>query len=67
MKDHRAKRSLGPGDPRHGTGNGYRYWQCRCELCTEANKAIMKDYHARMSPMQREALRLRARDSRRIR
>ena len=37
------ERGLPPGDPRHGTLNGYANWGCRCEACyrvkSEANAA----------------------------
>jgi hypothetical protein len=28
---------LAPGDPRHGTHNGYANLRCRCEACRAAN------------------------------
>lgn len=35
----RARKSgtLAPGDPRHGTVNGYSNYRCRCQACTRAN------------------------------
>jgi hypothetical protein len=34
-----AKTGLPPGDPRHGTLNGYANWKCGCLACTEAMTA----------------------------
>lgn len=39
--------SLAFDDPRHGTYNGYRNLQCRCERCREANRLQMLDYRGR--------------------
>ena len=30
--------TLAPGDPRHGTANGYGNQGCRCDECREANR-----------------------------
>ena len=32
----RYTRLLSPGDPRHGTDNGYHNHSCRCDLCRKA-------------------------------
>lgn len=32
-KRNRRVEPLAPGDPRHGTLNGYNWHKCRCELC----------------------------------
>lgn len=32
----RARRTLTPGDPRHGTPNAYTNYGCRCLLCSQA-------------------------------
>lgn len=40
-------RALPPGDPRHGTSNGYNNWKCRCRLCKKANSEYYKDYKRR--------------------
>lgn len=36
----RSRRGAGlaPGDPRHGSENGYNWWRCRCEACREAHR-----------------------------
>lgn len=37
MADENAARDrLAPGDPRHGTMNGYNNLRCRCDRCREA-------------------------------
>jgi hypothetical protein len=36
--------SLPPGDPRHGTVNGYRNGQCRCAACTKAATDYQREY-----------------------
>lgn len=36
------QRELPPGDPRHGTLNGYTNWRCRCESCRGANTAYAR-------------------------
>lgn len=35
----RERPTLSPGDPRHGTLNGYQHWLCRCDDCRRANAA----------------------------
>jgi hypothetical protein len=35
----RVKRGLPPGDPRHGSRNGYVNYGCRCPECRAANRA----------------------------
>jgi hypothetical protein len=37
----RKQRGLAPGDPRHGTENGYGNWGCRCPHCKLARKQHM--------------------------
>ena len=32
----RVAKGLDPGDPRHGTYNGYHNWRCRCSDCRAA-------------------------------
>jgi hypothetical protein len=43
----RARRSRRPGDPRHGTGNGYTNWNCRCVECCQAYAPINAAQKAR--------------------
>lgn len=38
----RTEMSLSPGDPRHGTANGYSNLGCRCDACRKAQTAYMK-------------------------
>lgn len=42
-----------PGDPRHGTINGYSNLDCRCRLCREAHTAYHVSYMD-SHPEQRE-------------
>jgi hypothetical protein len=37
----RKRGPLAPGDPRHGTINGYNSYECRCQACKDA----IVDYH----------------------
>lgn len=37
---------LKPGDPRHGTSNGYGNLGCRCDECREANRQNHARYMA---------------------
>jgi hypothetical protein len=37
-----ARPVLPPGDPRHGTGNGYRHLGCRCRACKDWNAERMR-------------------------
>jgi len=46
--------SLPPGDPRHGTSNGYGYWACRCDICREGNNARQTDFQRRRGSRPRE-------------
>lgn len=39
-------RRLEPGDPRHGTTNGYGNYHCRCTDCREANRLKQVAYVA---------------------
>lgn len=49
LRDARKARrpALAPGDPRHGTGNGYRHHACRCAPCCEAGRADSRAGYAR--------------------
>ena len=38
---------LTPGDPRHGTENGYKNRRCRCRPCRDANTEYMRRRIAR--------------------
>lgn len=44
---------LEPGDPRHGTLNGYKGLGCRCDVCLRAVSA----HHAKHQDASREMLR----------
>lgn len=58
-KDNRTR--LLPGDPRHGTANGYNNHYCRCQKCTTAwAKYVAK---LRKKPATREATRRANRNS----
>lgn len=50
-----------PGDPRHGTSNGYTNLKCRCDACRAAWAAYKRDCTLRLGPI------VRARYSRRRR
>jgi hypothetical protein len=39
--------SLTPGDPRHGSVNGYSNLRCRCQPCRDAWAALLKTYRAK--------------------
>lgn len=39
VRANREARALPPGDPRHGTPNGYTNWRCRCDRCRAAHTA----------------------------
>lgn len=39
----RSAAGLPPGDPRHGTPNGYTNYRCRCDECKAANTTKMRD------------------------
>lgn len=39
--------TLAPGDPRHGTMNGYVNGRCRCKSCRAARAAYQRDWRAR--------------------
>lgn len=43
------QQGLPDGDARHGTGNGYRTYGCRCDLCKAAQSAVHAEYRARKS------------------
>lgn len=49
---------LEPGDPRHGTENGYGNQGCRCDECRRAHADKMRNYFERY-PEQREKRRIR--------
>lgn len=38
---------IGPGDPRHGTANGYTNLDCGCEPCRAANAAEQRKFKRR--------------------
>lgn len=40
--------TLPPGDPRHGTTNGYGNHCCRCDACREANRVYHAEYMKRV-------------------
>lgn len=40
------RRGLPPGDPRHGTVNGYGNLGCRCQPCRDANAAEVRRRNA---------------------
>ena len=44
MAPRRSSRTLPPGDPRHGTINGYGNLYCRCDRCKEANRLNHNEY-----------------------
>jgi len=48
LKHSRAARNKGlpPGDPRHGTDNGYVYYGCRCGECAAAHRSRMREGYA---------------------
>ncbi|BBY59167.1 hypothetical protein [Mycolicibacterium sarraceniae] len=48
MAEPRKKSGLPPGDPRHGTSNGYGNHFCRCDLCREANRISHAAYMKRI-------------------
>lgn len=60
MKYYRLKRferGLAPDDPRHGTGNAYTNWGCRCKPCTLAHAAVNAASRARAAMRRAEAQR----------
>lgn len=40
--------ALEPGDPRHGSINGYANYRCRCRRCTDANTGKSRTRRARL-------------------
>lgn len=43
-----GSKPLPPGDPRHGTTNGYGNLGCRCDACREAHRINHRKYMDRM-------------------
>lgn len=58
----RSNISPGDGDSRHGQ-NGYSNYQCRCDICREANTRTHYEYMQR-SPEQQKKNRDRQRQAR---
>ena len=48
------KKGLPPGDPRHGTTNGYDNWVCRCEACTQAKRIVNRNNRETRNRQRRE-------------
>ena len=45
---------LPPGDPRHGTRNGFDHWGCRCGKCLQAKAATRRCYYETHTQQERE-------------
>lgn len=39
-----ARNPLSPGDPRHGTDNGWRNYKCRCDLCRIKHNDVTRQW-----------------------
>lgn len=55
-EDARVTQTLAPGDPRHGTANGYNNLKCRCGRCRAAWAAKWGDYYRRVLATPRPEL-----------
>jgi hypothetical protein len=49
LKRAREALSLPPGDPRHGE-NGYANYSCRCPVCKEGRRLVIRERAARLAP-----------------